>query len=274
MTVVEELPQAIALDPGLYDAGSLPSWSRLPRLPASLPKTNIAEDTDVEAIATAFMKNFPALEARSFTTNALWRDTFALTGTMRTFYSAESIATAWHDVCNSRASKDFTLSPNSARTIRFGSESAWVQVRFEFKTTAVPAAACSGYLSLVPDTDGEWKIWVLRTILEQIEGQGDVDELQPEAFLTNGSTNGSTNDVDEHAVNGNGSNGHPDTPTHYDCLIVGAGQTGLSIGGRLKALGASYLVIDTMSRIGDSWLKRYDSTKRKWFRSHSLLICC
>jgi hypothetical protein len=277
MAVTEEVSQAMAQDPSLYDAGTLPSWSRFPRLPAAIPKTRIAEDTNIEAIATAFIKNFPALEARNFTTNALWRDTFALTGTLRTFYSAKSITTAWNDVSNSRAVKDFTLVPNSARIIRFGSDSAWVQVQFEFKTTAVPAATCSGFLSLVPDTDGEWKIWILRTILEQIEGQENVDVLQPESSLTNGSANGvngSANGVNGHtngvngltnghAVNGTETNGHAETPTHYDCLLVGAGQTGLSLGGRLKALGASYLVVDTMSQIGDSWAKRYESTKRK-----------
>jgi cation diffusion facilitator CzcD-associated flavoprotein CzcO len=40
-------------------------------------------------------------------------------------------------------------------------------------------------------------------------------------------------------------------------VILGAGQSGLSIAARLKMLGVRALVIDEEARIGDNWRKRY-----------------
>jgi cation diffusion facilitator CzcD-associated flavoprotein CzcO len=40
-------------------------------------------------------------------------------------------------------------------------------------------------------------------------------------------------------------------------LVIGAGQSGLSIAARLKQLGISALIIDKNERIGDNWRSRY-----------------
>jgi putative flavoprotein involved in K+ transport len=42
-------------------------------------------------------------------------------------------------------------------------------------------------------------------------------------------------------------------------LIVGAGQSGLAVGARLKALGVPTLLIDKYPRVGDQWRSRYKS---------------
>ncbi|KAH9816018.1 hypothetical protein DFH28DRAFT_1082214 [Melampsora americana] len=42
-------------------------------------------------------------------------------------------------------------------------------------------------------------------------------------------------------------------------LIIGAGQSGLMLGARLKLLGLSTLIVDKNQRTGDSWRKRYHS---------------
>jgi thioredoxin reductase len=44
-----------------------------------------------------------------------------------------------------------------------------------------------------------------------------------------------------------------------DVLIVGAGQSGLAVGARLRALDVDPLIIDQYPRIGDNWRKRYTS---------------
>jgi putative flavoprotein involved in K+ transport len=41
-----------------------------------------------------------------------------------------------------------------------------------------------------------------------------------------------------------------------DCLVVGAGQSGLSCAEQLKAAGFSYLVVDAHARVGDTWRNR------------------
>ena len=44
-----------------------------------------------------------------------------------------------------------------------------------------------------------------------------------------------------------------------DVLVVGGGQSGITMGARLDRLGVSYLVIDKEGRPGDGWRKRYSS---------------
>jgi putative flavoprotein involved in K+ transport len=48
---------------------------------------------------------------------------------------------------------------------------------------------------------------------------------------------------------------------HIDVLIVGAGQSGLSLGYHLKRRGRQVLLVDRNERIGDSWRSRWDSLK-------------
>ncbi len=42
-------------------------------------------------------------------------------------------------------------------------------------------------------------------------------------------------------------------------LIIGAGQSGLTLGAQLDLLGISYLILEQNDRIGDNWRNRYDS---------------
>jgi monoamine oxidase len=65
-------------------------------------------------------------------------------------------------------------------------------------------------------------------------------------------------------VNGNAklTNGHSEE-SHFDCVVIGGGQAGLSQGGRLKALGISYVVLDKYKEVGDNWKLRYGSAKCK-----------
>jgi len=47
--------------------------------------------------------------------------------------------------------------------------------------------------------------------------------------------------------------------SYLDVLIVGAGQTGLTVAYYLKKNNLSFLLVDENAKIGDSWRKRYDS---------------
>jgi len=44
-------------------------------------------------------------------------------------------------------------------------------------------------------------------------------------------------------------------------LVIGAGQSGLSVGYHLKKLGVDFLIIDANARVGDSWRQRWDSLR-------------
>ena len=47
--------------------------------------------------------------------------------------------------------------------------------------------------------------------------------------------------------------------THYDTIVIGAGQAGLSAGYHLTKTGRSFVILDADERVGGSWLHRWDS---------------
>ena len=48
---------------------------------------------------------------------------------------------------------------------------------------------------------------------------------------------------------------------HFDTVIVGGGQAGLSVGYHLAKLGRSFVILDEHERTGDCWRERYDSLR-------------
>ena len=269
----------------------------LAKLPCSLPTAVIPEFLDLDGIANYFVSALELLGEDNFVQDAVWRDIFALTGRTRTFYSAQSIAAAWKATSKTHRPTSFAID-GKPQVIRAGS-TAWVEIGFTFKTQGVPATIGHGYISVIPDGTGKWKIWILRTILEQLVSQPDVDYLEPAndihatkngPTITNGTADPDGDGIDvplRHSTangviaNGTANNGTVLSGTNdnvtngaagqdtsrnvdFDCVIIGGGQAGLSTGGRLKALGVSYLIIEKHPEVGDSWKTRYDSMKRKY----------
>lgn len=226
--------------------------NRLASLPVWLPTTPVDPDIDVKETAASFAKRIKGLIKADFCENAVWRDLFALTGTARTFYSADSVATAWQETCKQSSARAFKIDTTSAQLVTLPNRSSWIDCTFSFETTKTPAVSCTGLLSLVPGTDGSWKIWVLRTVLNQLKGDhGDVDRFEP----------GARDEETNHAAK----------LVRYDCIVVGGGFAGLCVAGRLKALGISYVVLDKNKTVGDAWKLRYKSTKLHTTREYSHL---
>ncbi|KAH6688097.1 dimethylaniline monooxygenase (N-oxide forming) [Leptodontidium sp. MPI-SDFR-AT-0119] len=225
--------------------------STLVDFPCSLPTIPISSETDASTIALDFSKHLPHLEEHHFVQDAVWRDIFALTGTLRTFYSASSISEAWQETTKRAKAGSFVLDQNSARIVHLPQGSSWVETRFVFATNATPQTTCSGFMNLIPGSDGKWRIWVLRSILEHLKS-GDVDVLEP-VVKANGLPNGQQE------------------PTHFDCVIIGGGQAGLSTAGRMKTLGISYVVMDKHQNVGDNWKTRYSSARLHTSREYAHL---
>ncbi|KAK2686284.1 hypothetical protein QWA68_014845 [Fusarium oxysporum] len=230
-------------------------------LPGNLPKAQIPPNADLDAAANQILKSFPRLEEHHFTPDALWRDTYALTGTIRSFYFANPVASTWAALSNNYRLSSATLVPGSIKVLKPEAGAEWIDCSFTFKTIS-PATECSGMLSLVPSEDGQWRIWVLRTILEQLTGQGNVDKLEP----TNGVFNG-TNGVKGKNGTSNGAQDHH----HFGAVVIGGGQSGLSVGGRLQALGVSYVILEKNAQVGDAWGLRYESARLHTVREYSHL---
>jgi putative flavoprotein involved in K+ transport len=47
----------------------------------------------------------------------------------------------------------------------------------------------------------------------------------------------------------------------FDAIVVGAGQSGLSVGYHLARLGLRFVILDAHARIGDVWRQRWDSLR-------------
>jgi putative flavoprotein involved in K+ transport len=48
---------------------------------------------------------------------------------------------------------------------------------------------------------------------------------------------------------------------HFDVVVIGGGQAGLSVGYQLARLGLRFVILDGSARVGDTWRKRWDSLR-------------
>jgi hypothetical protein len=171
-----------------------------------------------------------------------------MTGQIRTFSGAERIKEKWALCCREKLPGVFKA--GEARLSRPTPNSSWIDVPFTFVTKQEGGLTgnCSGAISLVPSQEGTgWRVWMLRTLLENFEGYGHPDDpspifQQPKAAVTLG--------------------------CHLEAsvLIIGAGQSGLSLAGRLGALSIPYLLLEKEAEIGYSWTGKYDSVRQHTIR--------
>ncbi len=56
-----------------------------------------------------------------------------------------------------------------------------------------------------------------------------------------------------------GKNGLTAPPERHEVVVIGSGQTGLSVGYHLKQRGVPFVILDANERVGDVWRKRWDS---------------
>ncbi|KAJ9614972.1 hypothetical protein H2200_001046 [Cladophialophora chaetospira] len=211
------------------------------KLPGSLPLTQVDSAIDHALVAKSCVERLNSFDSDILTEDAIWRDIFALTGTLRTFNGARNITSAWSDLVGRHQPKKFAVMPGTSKIVHLGPDHSWVSARFTFETSGTPATRCSGQIGLVPQLDGQWKIWLITSILEELEGFPNPD------FMTAAGVS-STKTVHKQG-------------TDYECVVVGAGFAGLCLAGRLQATGIHYLVIERNDNIGDNWTKRYDSAR-------------
>jgi putative flavoprotein involved in K+ transport len=50
-------------------------------------------------------------------------------------------------------------------------------------------------------------------------------------------------------------------PEHFETVIIGGGQAGLSVGYHLARRGRRFVILDANQRIGDAWRRRWDSLR-------------
>lgn len=166
-----EYPPAVSLAKDVYRP--------FPSLPAKLPAST---DLDAPSLITTVLESLTdALTSQDLgqvkscfhPTQSYWRDLLAFTWHLRTLNDAPSIAPALLHLTQQRAWRgSFTVDPKSVRDVTVSPVLKWVEAMFTFETGS-PAAKCAGRVVLLPiEADGvlEWKIWVLSTWVETLEG--------------------------------------------------------------------------------------------------------
>ncbi|KFZ03221.1 hypothetical protein V502_11126 [Pseudogymnoascus sp. VKM F-4520 (FW-2644)] len=107
----------------------------------------------------------------------------------------------------------------------------WIESGFTFENKV---GTGRGIVRLANVGPLQWKAWIVHTNLDELKGfREQLPQEKPNGCK----------------------------PTDSQVLIIGAGQSGLALAARLKALGVSALIVDRSPQIGDSWRQRYESIK-------------
>src|SRR5205823_14483902 len=134
------------------------------------------------------------------------------------------------------------------RVTRAGTPS--IETMFKFETAD---GRGNGILRLTPDAaDGNrLKAWTLLTSLEELKGfEEQLDVARPRGNAYSRDFRG-PNWLDLRKASAEYADHDPAV------LVIGGGQSGLSIAARLKQLQVDTLIVDRGLRIGDNWRKRY-----------------
>ena len=212
---------------------------------------------DISVAAESWLAQFEGALANASELQALfhgesyWRDVLALSWNIQTINGADAIVRELQARCRSAAPTNFQIDQGRAaprRVTRAGTPS--IETMFKFETAD---GRGNGILRLTPDAaDGNrLKAWTLLTSLEELKGfEEQLDVARPRGNAYSRDFRG-PNWLDLRKASAEYSDHDPAV------LVIGGGQSGLSIAARLKQLQVDTLIVDRGLRIGDNWRKRY-----------------
>jgi thioredoxin reductase len=212
---------------------------------------------DISVAAESWFAQFESALADARELKALfhgesyWRDVLALSWNIQTINGADAIVKELKAHNRSAAPTNFKIDPARAaprRVRRAGTDS--IETIFKFETAV---GRGSGILRLTPDVSdrNRLKAWTLLTTLEELKGfEEQLGVARPRGNAYSRDFRG-PNWLDLRKASAEYAEHDPAV------LIIGGGQSGLSIAARLKQLHVDTLIVDRGSRIGDIWRKRY-----------------
>ena len=213
--------------------------------------SSVAADNWLAQFEEALAKPDDGLLKTLFHADSYWRDVLALSWNIQTLNGADAILKALPPLARSAAPSAFTIDPDRAaprKVMRAGTNAIEAIFRFETKV-----GRGSGIIRLIPDADdgNRLKAWTLLTELGELKGfEEQLGVQRPRGNAYSRDFRG-PNWLDLRKQ----SAGYADRdPT---VLVIGGGQSGLSIAARLKQLNVDTLIVDREQRIGDNWRKRY-----------------
>ncbi|EKM50786.1 uncharacterized protein PHACADRAFT_130256 [Phanerochaete carnosa HHB-10118-sp] len=229
-----------------FPAPAPPSLPTFANLGASPPK-----DPDAQAIGRDWLTSFAAaidsrdvngLVSSSLLTDPWWRDVFALTWDLRTFYGRAKVETFLNDRLAETGFGNVAFA--NAVYQPAGVDLAWILVQFSFETTV---AIGKGVARLVYCPDDTWRAVTISTHLDGLKGHPELTSADRDSRFNQGDWAERRKKELEFA------------DKDPEVLVIGGGQTGLQTAARLKHHKISHLIIEKSARIGDNWRARYDS---------------
>jgi cation diffusion facilitator CzcD-associated flavoprotein CzcO len=212
---------------------------------------SVAADNWLGQFEEALAKSDSGALKALFHPDSYWRDVLALSWKIQTLNGADAILKALPPLARTMQPSGFAVDPDRAaprKVMRAGTDA--IEAIFKFETKV---GRGSGIIRLIPDeADGNrLKAWTLLTELGELKGfEEQLGVNRPRGNAYSRDFRG-PNWLDLR----NTSAGYADRdPT---VLVIGGGQSGLSIAARLKQLNVDTLIVDREKRIGDNWRKRY-----------------
>jgi cation diffusion facilitator CzcD-associated flavoprotein CzcO len=211
---------------------------------------SVAADNWLAQFEEALTKSDDGLLKALFCQDSHWRDVLALSWNIQTINGADGILGEIKALARSAAPHGFAIDPERRaprKVMRAGTNC--IEAMFKFETKV---GRGSGILRLIPDaTDGKLKAWTLLTELGELKGfEEQLGAQRPRGNAYSRDFRG-PNWLDLRKASSTYADHDPTV------LVIGGGQSGLSIAARLKQLNVDTLIVDREKRIGDNWRKRY-----------------
>jgi putative flavoprotein involved in K+ transport len=213
--------------------------------------SSVAADTWLAQFEEALAKADDTLLHQLFHPDSYWRDVLALSWNIQTTNGREAILKALPPLAREMAPSGFAIAPGRAaprKVMRAGTNA--IEAIFNFETRV---GRGSGIIRLIPDEDdgNRLKAWTLLTELGELKGfEEQLGVNRPRGNAYSRDFRG-PNWLDLRKASADYADRDPTV------LVIGGGQSGLSIAARLKQLNVDTLIVDREKRIGDNWRKRY-----------------
>jgi putative flavoprotein involved in K+ transport len=175
----------------------------------------------------------------------------ALSWNIQTLNGANAILKALPPLARGASASGFAIAPGRAaprKVMRAGTNA--IEAIFKFETKV---GRGNGIIRLIPDADdgNRLKAWTLLTELGELKGfEEQLGVNRPRGNAYSRDFRG-PNWLDLRKASTAYAGRDPTV------LVIGGGQSGLSIAARLKQLNVDTLIVDREKRIGDNWRKRY-----------------
>jgi putative flavoprotein involved in K+ transport len=211
----------------------------------------VAADTWLAQFEEALGKPDDALLKTLFHPDSYWRDVLALSWNIQTLNGADAILKELPSLAQKAGPGKFAIAPDRAaprKVMRAGTNA--IEAIFKFETKV---GRGSGIIRLIPDADdgNRLKAWTLLTELGELKGfEEQLGVNRPRGNAYSRDFRG-PNWLDLRKASAEYADHDPTV------LVIGGGQSGLSIAARLKQLNVDTLIVDREQRIGDNWRKRY-----------------